>query len=470
MNSNKKTAFVVCAGIILGLFIGLAPMEFSWPIAVIAVGLVTGIVLILSVQPDDHAFLTTVFLGGFLLRIILSFTLYLFSFIKQIGATYLLQVKYGFFLGRDDYNYSANAWGIVEEWKRIGSFPPKEVIDWVCLHYSANTTGYDYWNSFVYYVTGKSPFTMFFINCLVGTLTAIFAYFIARRLFDRKSARISCAICMFWPSLVFWSTLNLKGLITVLLIMILVWCWVNLAYNFRFRYFLIIPPCFLALYHFRDAASFLMFFVLIFVLILTLAIKVKLKIKLFVISLFILILPFSIKIIEGQPKLKELKDNVLLITLKQDATSIRSFLKQADYLRKMRNEYAESAFLQNADFSTPLGLAKALPISLLFVLFAPFPWHLGGQLQAFGAAEMLLFYPLVFYIFRGFLYCFKNKWKESAFIISFIILSILSMAMLEGNVGTIFRHREIILPFMFIFAGIGFSLTTSKKIILKNGA
>ncbi len=49
----------------------------------------------------------------------------------------------------------------------------------------------------------------------------------------------------------------------------------------------------------------------------------------------------------------------------------------------------------------------------------------------------------------------KYKIREGGIIVVYIFVMMVVLAFIEGNIGTLFRHRAMVLPFMFILAGIG---------------
>ena len=132
----------------------------------------------------------------------------------------------------------------------------------------------------------------------------------------------------------------------------------------------------------------------------------------------------------------------------------RSLLEYIDYMRTVR-AYGNTAFLSNLDITNPAKLMFFAPVALLVSWLAPFPWQIGNMSQITVIPEMLLYYILLPAMFMGWRFVMRYKIKEGGLIIVYIAIMMLVLAFVEGNIGTLFRHRAMVLPFIFILAGIG---------------
>jgi len=136
-----------------------------------------------------------------------------------------------------------------------------------------------------------------------------------------------------------------------------------------------------------------------------------------------------------------------------------------DWISEMRSyrAYGGSAFLENWKFTNPADVGVFLPIALLIAWLAPFPWEISSMIQIMAMPEMLLYYILLPAMFSGWYFIMKYKMKEGGAIIAYIFVMMLIFAFIEGNVGTLFRHRSMVLPFIFILIGAGLSFKTGKE-------
>jgi hypothetical protein len=120
----------------------------------------------------------------------------------------------------DDYNYEALAWGFVQ-WFRGQPEPPYEPPDWNTDVYLFGT--YVYLESVVFFVFGKTVLVMEFLNAAAMTVAGLVLFDIARGLFGLRAARWTLVLVLFYPSLVVWSSLNLKDAVSMLMITLALW-------------------------------------------------------------------------------------------------------------------------------------------------------------------------------------------------------------------------------------------------------
>jgi hypothetical protein len=92
-----------------------------------------------------------------------------------------------------------------------------------------------------------------------------------------------------------------------------------------------------------------------------------------------------------------------------------------------------------------------LPNGLTHALFAPVPWVITRGHDLLTAPEMLLWYVLMVAAAVTLVRARDRRWlfvPPVVFVLSFLV----SMALTEGNVGTVFRHRAMVIPFVIVLA------------------
>jgi hypothetical protein len=86
-----------------------------------------------------------------------------------------------------------------------------------------------------------------------------------------------------------------------------------------------------------------------------------------------------------------------------------------------------------------------LPRGLTYALIAPFPWTIGRPADLLPVPEMLFWYVLVgsalFSIWKG-----RSQWRSLLPAVAFCGGTLLALALIEGNVGTLYRHRAMVVP------------------------
>lgn len=460
---SKRYNLLLVLAVILGITVSFLPNGCIWPFTTFSLGLALGICLILLMWPGENA-LITIFIIGFLLRALISIGLYIASFIRQINTTYLAYIKQGFFLGGDDYCYSANAWGIVEHWRRTGIFPDRYTAEAITLRYSGTITPYDYWNAFVYSITDKSPVSMFFLNSFFSCLAAVFIYDLTRRVFNKKAGRIAAFLATFWPSVIFWSVLNLREPLTIFLTALCMWAFVLLTHRIKLRYICVGIPALFALISFRLEVAM----VFIIAVMLTLLFILKRR------TIVSIALILSFMIFAGIVDYKIFINHFQKYLLRSDYANVgpgegADLYERMEYLRRVRSEEGRSPirFIPQEGIKNFGSLLLYAPIIVIISLLSPFPWQAGGALKTLGAIESLIFYFLLIYFFAGLWKIIKGRHIPAYYLVFFIVTMLISLGLLEGNLGSLFRHKSVALIFSFVFIGVGFDYFAQKKTLTR---
>jgi hypothetical protein len=92
---------------------------------------------------------------------------------------------------------------------------------------------------------------------------------------------------------------------------------------------------------------------------------------------------------------------------------------------------------------------------LPYVLFAPFPWAARRPRELALIPEMLAWYAVLTLAVLGLVACRRERWREMFMLVSYGGGMVLIFSLIEGNVGTIFRHRAMLMPPTFALAGLG---------------
>jgi len=145
-------------------------------------------------EADDASFLIRVLAAGLLLRVGLALVIH-----------YNLPV---WFFAPDQVTYEEVGWRTLLYHRGQAPLP------WQLK--GTAEVGYFYWNAFLYLIFGLVPLAPKLVNAVVGTASALIAYRLAGELAGRSTARMAALLTMFFPSLVLWSTLNLRDPIVLL--------------------------------------------------------------------------------------------------------------------------------------------------------------------------------------------------------------------------------------------------------------
>lgn len=97
-----------------------------------------------------------------------------------------------------------------------------------------------------------------------------------------------------------------------------------------------------------------------------------------------------------------------------------------------------------------------LPRGLSYVIGAPFPWDVLTPSRWALAAELAVWYPTVAFGLLGLVGVWRRRLFEAALplMLGVALTGVLSLT--EGNLGTLIRHRAMLVPFAVFFAAVGF--------------
>src|SRR6185436_783773 len=124
---------------------------------------------------------------------------------------------------------------------------------------------------------------------------------------------------------------------------------------------------------------------------------------------------------------------------------------------------AGSGFGQEVDVSTTQGALSTIPVGLLYLLFAPFPWQLASLRQSITFPEMIIWWCSFPLLVLGIWYSIKYRLRQIAPILIFTTMLSIAYSIFQGNVGTAYRQRAQLLVFYFIFVAVGFVLVKEKR-------
>src|SRR5205085_11157324 len=106
---------------------------------------------------------------------------------------------------------------------------------------------------------------------------------------------------------------------------------------------------------------------------------------------------------------------------------------------------------------------SAIPLGLLYLLFAPFPWQVANLRQMITLPEMLVWCCLFLFLVLGLWFTLKYRLRQALPILLFTPMLTLAYSIFQGYVGTAYRQRSQILVFYFIFVAVGAVLMKERR-------
>jgi hypothetical protein len=337
--------------------------------------------------------------------------------------------------------------------------PDQETYDyfagWLARYWSGETLvyppkllapgpkAYYYVVGLLYYVFGAFPIVPKLVNALVGALTVPLTYDVAKSVSGREEVALRASTwAATFPSLVLWSSQNIRDVWIVVIIVFI--CREALCLHERAR----------ALPALRLAAAVLLIG----------------QFRAYI--LFAVTAPILVSfVVKGRAHL--LRNAVFgmlvagAVIYSDRATGQDRGLRFADLeaLQEMRHytSIGGSAYHEQVDISTPGRALAFLPKGLAFFLLAPYPWTIRNVRQLVTLPEMLFFYALIPSMVRGVRELLRERGPGALLLLMITLGLTLGYALGEANAGAAYRHRAQVLVFLLIFAAAGWEARLRAK-------
>ncbi len=398
----------------LGWIAGGTDDELPLAMGLAGLGALAGLIGIVTLaREEDTRFLCAIFIAGIGLRCVIA-----------LLNHYLLPP--GFF-AYDDGRYNEVGRQLAAYWNQEGPYP--EYI----AH--SNQIGWFALNGAITWLFGFVPLVPAFLNCILGPLSALVVFALARAHFDRPVAVRAAFFSMFFPSIMLWSSINLKDAATVLCIVMVLYHALSLQRRFNALHLAGLLVFLTLLGTFRSYLFILTGGSVIGSLVVG---RLGVSPRGALIALLLLIafvgvyqrFGFGSEVVAGES------------------------LKTANQMRMDLAE-GDSAYRGDAEISSPMKAIGFLPIGLAYFLFAPAPWQIFNLRQALTFPEMLAWYALLPAVFRGARYALRTRFPTAMALLGPGVVLSVSYALVESNLGTAYRHRAQVMVIYLIFAAIG---------------
>ncbi len=95
-----------------------------------------------------------------------------------------------------------------------------------------------------------------------------------------------------------------------------------------------------------------------------------------------------------------------------------------------------------------------LPRGLAYALFSPFPWDVRRAVDLATLPEQILWYAMLIAAPVS-LWRRRPAWRSIGVLVLYVGGLLLVFSLTEGNYGTLFRHRSMVIPFVTLLASPG---------------
>jgi hypothetical protein len=427
---NRTLLFLLC-GTIAGLV--LADFQDGGPAALLVAVLVVIASAIIKRYDGDHLFLLNIFFVAIIVR--LGFGIFLHVF--ELRS----------FFGGDALTYDFLAVRLVEIWNGA----PVSSTDWLsqnAIRTSGPGWGMTYLTAGLYYIFGRNMLAVQSFCGFFGAATAPLSYVCAHQIFqNRRVAKVTAILVAVFPAFIIWSSQLLKdGMIIFLLVLVMTMV-VRLQKQLTIGSVSILITALFGVL----ALRFYIFYMLVVA----------------VAGSFVLGLGESVRsLVRGFLVLSIVGIGLTYLGVLRNASVEIDRFGSLESLQNSRNDLARSAdsgYGAELDVSTAEGAISVIPLGVIYLMLAPFPWQMANFRQAITLPEVLIWWTILPFAIVGIVYTVRHKLRESIPILIFTLMLIIAYSIFQGNVGTAYRQRTQIQVFLFIFIAVGWSLMQERR-------
>jgi hypothetical protein len=392
-----------------------------------ALGLCAG--LLVSRAGEERRFLLHVFVGGLLVRV-------------AIG-TIIYALRLQDFFGGDAYTYDFLGAQVLESWRTGAPVVLAGRVDFDV------GWGMAYFVAAIYYVAGRNMLAVQLANAVLGAATAPVIYVCAQRIFaNRRVARASALFVAFYPSLVLWSSQGLKDGPMVFMLALAVMSALKLDEKISAKHLVAVVAalgCILSL-------RFYVFYMMVAA----------------VGGAFVI----GMKTLTAQSFARQIVVvaavglGMTYLGVLRNAGAAMEHYGSLEVVQAARSDLAKSAntgFGQDVDVSTTSGALSTIPIGLVYLLFAPFPWQLASLRQSITLPEMVVWWCSFPLLCAGLWFTLRHRMRQALPVLIFTMMLTIAYSVFQGNIGTAYRQRSQLLIFYFIFVSVGYELMRERR-------
>jgi 4-amino-4-deoxy-L-arabinose transferase-like glycosyltransferase len=376
----------------------------------------------------DKKFLLRLFAGALLVRVAVGTAIFYFDLQN--------------FFGGDAYTYDALGSMQLEAWRSgsaalVGRFG-EYALGW----------GMAYLVAAIYYVVGQNMLAVQYVNAVVGAATAPVIYLCAHRIFRNVGvARASALFVAFYPSLILWSSQGLKDGPIVFLLALSMLATLRLDVKFSLKWGLVLLGATISVFSMR----FYVFYMLVAAIGGSFLIGMKTVASQGVARQFTIVIALGL--------------GMMYLGVLHSAGAALQQYGSLESVQQSRADLAGSAsgFGREADVSTAGGALSTIPLGIVYLLFAPFPWQVASLRQSITLPEMVVWWASFPLLCAGLWFTLKHRLRQALPILVFTMMLTLAYSVFQGNVGTAYRQRSQLLVFYFIFVSVGYVLMKERR-------
>lgn len=417
-----NTLLIVLTLLICGAVIFLQPGHAPGAFALCALASLPTVIVLVRAR-EEKTFLLRLFLLAVLVRIII--------------ATVIFTANLEEFFGGDANTYDIFGQSLARAWHG-DEYHAAKYASFVAS--GASAWGMIYLVAIAYEIVGSNMFAVQLINASVGAATGIVVFYTSQTLFNnRRVSRVAAVLIAFFPSLVLWSSQALKDGLIILTLALAILATLRLMEKITVGYVLVLSACLLGLLSLR----FYVFYMMSAAIAGSFILGMKSMSAQSFVHRFVAVAAIGLAFTWfGVLQYAGVQfDRYANLEMVQTA--------------RVDQATAGSGFGKDVDVQTAEGALAIIPIGMLYLLFAPFPWQFASLRQSITLPEMIIWWLAFPLLVLGLWYSIKHRLRQVSPILIFTSMLTLAYSLFQGNVGTAYRQRSQLLVFYFIFVAVG---------------
>lgn len=419
---NSVLAFLALA---VGISIAVLLPNEGQPALIFCIALTLVVGFCIYSIKEERRFLLQLFIMGLVLRVMVGGLIYRFEWQNFFGGDVYTYDAYGYLLARS-WQYGSV---FAEEWFTAGG---------------GGGWGMIYLVAAIYTVVGRNMLAVQFFNAVAGAATTPVIFLCAQQIFRNiKVSRTSAYLVALYPSLILWSSQGLKDGPIIFLLALSMLATLKLGEKLSLKYFAILVAALFGIL----ALRFYIFYMLVAAIGGTFIVGTKAFSAQSLVRQFLIVIGMGLAL-------------AFLGVSRTASVQFENYanLEAVQHSRSTQQRLATSGFGEDVDVSTTSGALSAIPIGLIYLLFAPFPWQLLNLRQSITLPEMIVWWGAFPLFILGLWFSIKYRLRQVLPILIFTLMLTLAYALVQGNIGTAYRQRSQLLIFYFIFVAVGLGL------------
>lgn len=436
MSNVRWLIWAVAAGLFAGLAYSLSPLTVWAAVTFVVMLRAAG----RGLSPDEHVWFVRLVVLAFLLRIVAVAVLFLVSPHDSQGS--------GILFGDEAYALS-RSWRM----RNVLLGVPQLKYDYVTAFEGYGRSNYLWVMTYIQMLVGPAPYGLRVVNTLLYIMAVVYLFHLTRAAFGPPPAFGGLIVLLFLPTLFFWSISLLKEslyfVLTVLVLAAVVGGVRSRAWAVRAALAAAVVAGLWALRDLRDGGV--------------------------VLAVSGLALGFAVLLVTRRAWTAGVAVATVLLALL--AVAARPALRQsfAEWTRPAVSAHAGHVFTVGHAYKlmdegyyvkpepsphefdlTPAESARFVVRAVVSYFLVPLPWKVATNGELTYLPEHMFWYALILLVPAGAIAGFRRDPLVTCLLIAYVLPTAAVVALTTGNVGTLIRHRTLIVPYLVWVSAVGF--------------